>query len=128
MAVNKGMKILIVDDARTMLQIIKGQFMQLGFNNLDLATDGQMALAKIKESKFDLVISDWNMEPMNGIDLLRAIRANPETQAMPVILITAESKVENVVEAKKAGVNNYIIKPFNPVTLKEKLVAVIGAF
>jgi two-component system chemotaxis response regulator CheY len=117
-----------VDDFKTMLKIIDSLLKQLGFKNIVEATDGTMALEKLRSDKFDLVLSDWNMEPMSGIDLLRTIRADPALKHIPLILITAESKAENIIEAKKAGVNNYIIKPFNAVTLKEKLSAVIGAF
>jgi len=124
----KDYKLLIVDDAKVMLQIIKGQLNQIGFPWVDQATDGEAALRKMKEVTYDLIISDWNMEPMSGIELLKAIRANPTSQAIPVILITAETKIDNVIEAKKAGVNNYIIKPFNQTTLKEKLITVIGQF
>ena len=128
MAVNKDMRILIVDDFKTMLKIIDSLLRQLGFKNIVEATDGKMALEKLKSEKFDLVLSDWNMEPMNGLDLLKAVRADAALKHIPLILITAESKVENIIEAKKAGVSNYIIKPFNAVTLKEKLCAVIGSF
>ncbi len=128
MAVNMDMKILIVDDFKTMLKVIENLLKQLGFKNIDEATDGVKALEKMKEKKYDLVLSDWNMEPITGLDLLKSIRANPDLKATPVVLITAESKVENVIAAKQAGVNNYIVKPFNAVTLKEKLVTVLGNF
>lgn len=129
MAVDKNMNILIVDDYNTMLRIIKNLLKQLGFNNVDEATDGTMALEKIKAKDYGLVISDWNMEPMTGIELLRQIRAsNDNFKNVPFIMITAESKTENVVEAKKAGVNNYIVKPFNAETLKTKMTAVLGDF
>lgn len=128
MAVNMQMRILIVDDFKTMLKIIENLLRQLGFKNIDEASDGQKALEKLKENKYDLILSDWNMEPMTGFDLLKSVRADPATKQIPMILITAESKVENIVAAKQAGVNNYIVKPFNAVTLKEKLTAVIGSF
>lgn len=128
MAVDMNMKILIVDDFKTMLKIIDSLLRQLGFKNIDEATDGTAALEKIKSTKYDLILSDWNMEPMSGFDLLKAVRADPASKAIPVILITAESKVENIIAAKQAGVNNYIVKPFNAITLKEKLTAVIGSF
>lgn len=129
MAVDKNMNVLIVDDYNTMLRIIKNLLKQLGFNNVDEATDGAMALEKIKSKSYGLVISDWNMEPMTGIQLLRSIRGSSEGyKNVPFIMITAESKTENVVEAKKAGVNNYIVKPFNAETLKSKIVAVLGDF
>ena len=128
MAVDKNMRILIVDDFKTMLKIIESLLKQLGFTNIDDASDGQDALSKIKTNKYDLILSDWNMEPMSGFDLLKTVRATPETAKIPFILITAESKTENIIAAKQAGVSNYIVKPFNAVTLKEKLIAVIGAF
>ena len=128
MAVDKNMRILIVDDFKTMLKIIESLLKQLGFTNIDDASDGQDALAKIKTNKYDLILSDWNMEPMSGFDLLKTVRATPETAKIPFILITAESKTENIIAAKQAGVSNYIVKPFNAVTLKEKLIAVIGNF
>ena len=129
MSVDKNMNILIVDDYNTMLRIIKNLLKQLGFNNVDEATDGQMALEKLQNKEYGLIISDWNMEPMSGIDLLKTIRAsNDNHQKVPFIMITAESKTENVVAAKQAGVNNYIVKPFNAETLKQKMSAVLGDF
>jgi two-component system chemotaxis response regulator CheY len=128
MAVNMNMAILIVDDYKTMLRIIKNLLAQLGFNNVEEATSGAMALGKLKEKKFDLVISDWNMDPMTGYDLLKSVRGDVELKALPFILITAESKTENVIAAKEAGVNNYIVKPFNAETLKSKLITVLGEF
>ena len=111
-----------------MLRIIKNLLNQLGFENVDEATDGAMAFEKAKEKKYGLIISDWNMEPKSGIELLREVRQAEQHKGIPFILITAESKVENIVEAKKAGVNQYIVKPFNAKTLKEKLSTVIGDF
>ena len=128
MAVNMNMNILIVDDFRTMLKILENFLKQFGFKNIDEATDGAKALEKMKDKKYDLILSDWNMEPMSGMDLLKAVRANPATKAIPFIFITAESKVENIIAAKQAGVSNYIVKPLNANTLKEKLMAVIGQF
>ncbi|KKB96367.1 Chemotaxis protein CheY [Candidatus Arcanobacter lacustris] len=128
MAVDMNMNILIVDDYKTMLRIIKNLLSQLGFNNVEEATSGAIALTKLKEKKFDLIISDWNMDQMTGYDLLKSVRADPDFKNLPFILITAESKTENVVAAKAAGVNNYIVKPFNAETLKTKLVSVLGAF
>lgn len=128
MAVNMNMQILVVDDFKTMLKIIESLLKQLGFKNIDEATDGTKALEMMKNKKYDLVLSDWNMEPMSGFDLLKAVRADANTKQIPFVLITAESKVENIVAAKQAGVNNYIVKPFNAVTLKEKLTAVLGPF
>jgi two-component system chemotaxis response regulator CheY len=128
MAVDKNMNILIVDDYKTMLRIIRNLLKQIGFENVDEATDGTMALEKLKEKTFGLVISDWNMEPMTGFDLLKNVRADEKYKAVPFILITAESKAENVAAAVKAGVSNYIVKPFNAETLKSKLTAVLGQF
>ena len=128
MAVDMQMNILIVDDYKTMLRIIRNLLKQLGFNNVDEATDGSSALQKLRDKDYQLVISDWNMEPMTGIQLLREVRADAKLKALPFIMITAESKTENVIAAKEAGVNNYIVKPFNAATLKTKLASVIGSF
>lgn len=129
MAVDKDMNILIVDDYTTMLRIIKNLLKQLGFSNVDEATDGEMALEKIKGKEYGLIISDWNMEPMTGIELLKQVRSSDGNyKDVSFIMITAESKTENVVAAKQAGVNNYIVKPFNAETLKSKMVSVIGDF
>jgi len=128
-AVDKNMNVLIVDDYNTMLRIIKNLLKQLGFNNVDEATDGSMAFEKVKNKEYGLVISDWNMEPMTGIELLKQIRASSEGfRNVPFIMITAESKTENVIAAKQAGVNNYIVKPFNAETLKTKMSSVLGEF
>ena len=128
MAVDMNMSILIVDDYKTMLRIIRNLLKQLGFNNVDEATDGSSALHKLRAKGYGLVISDWNMEPMTGIQLLREVRADTRLKEMPFIMITAESKSENVVAAKEAGVSNYIVKPFNAATLKQKLTSIIGNF
>ena len=128
MAVDMNMTILIVDDYKTMLRIIRNLLKQLGFNNVDEAADGAAALQKLRSKDYDLVISDWNMEPMTGYQLLKEIRSDDKMQALPFIMITAESKTENVIAAKKAGVNNYIVKPFNAATLKTKMSSVIGEF
>ncbi len=128
MAVDKAMSILIVDDYKTMLRIIRNLLKQVGFDNVDEATDGASALAKMRAKNYGLVISDWNMEPMTGYELLKEVRADSGLSKTPFIMVTAESKTENVVAAKKAGVNNYIVKPFNAATLKGKLAAVIGDF
>ena len=128
MAVEMGMNILIVDDYKTMLRIIRNLLNQLGFQNVEEATDGGAALLKLRERNFGLVISDWNMEPMTGLQLLKEVRADIKLKSTPFIMVTAESKTENVVAAKEAGVNNYIVKPFNAATLKTKLVSVIGEF
>ena len=128
MAVDKNMPILIVDDYKTMLRIIKNLLKQIGFDNVDEATDGTMAFEKMGEKRYGLVISDWNMEPMSDYELLKKVRADEAKKATPFIMITAESKTENVVKAKEAGVNNYIVKPFNAGTLKQKLESVFGEF
>jgi two-component system chemotaxis response regulator CheY len=128
MAVDMNMKILVVDDYKTMLKIIRNLLRQLEFRNVDDATDGSMALQKLRVGDFDLVISDWNMEPMTGIELLREVRADENLKSLPFIMITAESKTENIVAAKEAGVSNYIVKPFNAEVLKSKLVSVLGEF
>lgn len=128
MAVDKNIPIIIVDDYKTMLRIIRNLLKQLGFENVEEATDGTAALQKLREGTFSLVISDWNMEPMTGIELLRAVRADGKLRKLPFIMITAESKTENVVLAKEAGVSNYIVKPFNAATLRSKLVGVLGEF
>lgn len=128
MPVDKNMPILIIDDYKTMLKIIRNMLNQLGFTNIEEATDGSMAWGMMEEKQYKLIISDWNMEPMTGLQLLQKIRADQRFKLLPFIMITAETKAENVLIAKKAGVNNYIIKPFNLATLKQKLQAVIGTF
>ena len=128
MSVDLNMQVLIVDDYKTMLRIIRNLLKQLGFNNVDEATDGSMALQKLRDKDYGMDISDWNMEPMTGIQLLREVRADSRLKNLPFIMITAESKTENVIAAKEAGVNNYIVKPFNAATLKTKLVTVLGTF
>ena len=126
--VDKNMPILIVDDYKTMLRIIRNLLKQLGFDNVDEATDGSAALQKLRDRDFGLVISDWNMEPMSGLQLLKEVRADVKLKELPFIMITAESKSENVIAAKEAGVSNYVVKPFNAATLKGKLSAVLGNF
>jgi two-component system chemotaxis response regulator CheY len=128
MSIDMHMPILIVDDYKTMLRIIRNLLKQLGFDNVEEATDGSMALTKLRDKGFSLVISDWNMEPMTGIQLLREVRADAKLKDLPFIMITAESKSENVIAAKEAGVSNYIVKPFNAATLKQKLTTILGNF
>lgn len=128
MAVNKSMPILIVDDYKTMLRIVRGLLNQLGFMNIDEATDGAMAWDMVQKKPYGLIVSDWNMEPMSGFEFLKLVRTNPATKPLPFIMVTAESKTENIIAAKQAGVSNYIVKPFNAVTLKQKLEAVFGPF
>jgi two-component system, chemotaxis family, chemotaxis protein CheY len=127
-SVDLAMPILIVDDYKTMLRIVNNLLKQIGFENVDEATDGAMALNKMRTKRYGLVISDWNMEPMTGYELLKEVRADSQLKDTPFIMVTAESKTDNVIAAKKAGVNNYIVKPFNAETLKTKLKAVLGEF
>ena len=126
MAVDLSMPVLVVDDYSTMVRIIRNLLKQLGFEDVDDASDGTAALAKLQEKKYGLVISDWNMEPMTGYELLKQVRSDPSLASTPFIMVTAESKTENVIAAKKAGVSNYIVKPFNAQTLKTKIDAVFG--
>ena len=127
MALDHNAPILIVDDYATMIRIIRNLLRQLGYTNVDDDSDGTQALEKINEKTYQLIISDWNMEPMTGYDLLRHVRSNELTARLPFIMVTAESKTENVIAAKKAGVNNYIVKPFNAQTLRGKIDTVFGA-
>ncbi len=126
MPIDKSMSVLIVDDYRTMLRIIRNLLRQIDFHNVDDASDGSEALVKLHAGQFGLVISDWNMEPMSGLQLLSEMRADGALKVIPFIMVTAESKVENVVAAKVAGVSNYIVKPFNAETLREKISKVLG--
>ncbi|RDI50428.1 response regulator, partial [Microvirga subterranea] len=118
--------VLVVDDYQTMIRILRNLLKQIGFKDVDDASDGTAALAKLKEKKYGLVISDWNMEPMTGYELLQHVRADEALNSLPFIMVTAEAKTENVIAAKKAGVNNYIVKPFNAQTLQAKIAAVLG--
>jgi two-component system, chemotaxis family, chemotaxis protein CheY len=124
MAVDLSITVLVVDDYNTMVRIVRNLLKQLGFVNIDDANDGAAALEKLRMRKYGLVISDWNMEPMTGYDLLKAMRADPGLAATPFIMVTAESKTDNVIAARKAGVSNYIVKPFNAQTLRTKIEAV----
>lgn len=126
--VDMNINILIVDDYKTMLRIIRSLLTQIGFNNIDEAPNGVTALSKLKEKKYELIISDWNMEPMTGLELLKNVRSDESLKTIPFIMVTAESKTDNVIAAKQAGVSNYIVKPFNAETLKAKLASVLGAF
>ena len=123
---NLSANVLVVDDYGTMRRIIRNLLTQIGFTNIDEAADGASALSKLREKSFGLVISDWNMEPMPGLQLLQEVRADSKLKPLPFIMVTAESKTENVVAAKEAGVNNYIVKPFNAETLKKKIESVLG--
>lgn len=124
MSLNKNMRVMIVDDYNTMLRILRNLLRQLDFNNVDEATNGQEALDKLHHTPADLIISDWNMAPMTGLDLLKSVRGNANLRKTPFIMVTAESKTENVIAAKQAGVSNYIVKPFNAETLRAKITSV----
>jgi two-component system chemotaxis response regulator CheY len=126
MAIDKSMKVLIVDDYKTMLRIIRNLLKQIDFNNVEEASDGGEALEKLRAGSFGLVISDWNMQPMTGLQLLQEVRADAKLKPLPFIMITAESKTENVIAAKQAGVSNYIVKPFNAETLRDKIEKVLN--
>ena len=120
--------VLVVDDHRTMVLIVKGLLQQIGFVDIDMAEDGVTALAKLEKKKYDIVISDWNMPNMDGLELLKRVRTSTNLilKAVPFILLTAESKTDNIIAAKQAGVNNYIIKPLTVGVLKQKLDATLG--
>ena len=124
MAIDLTMPVLIVDDYNTMVRIMRNLLKQLGFEHIDDANDGAAALTKMHQRKYGLVISDWNMEGMTGYALLQQVRSDPGLSTTPFIMVTAESKTENVIAAKKAGVSNYIVKPFNAQTLKSKIESV----
>ena len=126
MSVDLSMPVLVVDDYKTMIRIIRNLLKQLGFSDVDDAADGTEALGKMRQKAYGLVISDWNMEPMTGYELLKEVRTDEGLARTPFIMVTAESKTENVIAAKKAGVNNYIVKPFNAATLKSKIDTVFG--
>ncbi len=126
MAIDKSMNVLIVDDYRTMLRILRNLLKQIDFHNVEEAANGAEALNILRAGSFGLVISDWNMEPMSGLELLQEVRADQRLQLTPFIMVTAESKAENVVAARRAGVSNYIVKPFNAETLRGKIEKVLG--
>jgi len=123
---NLEAKFLIVDDFQSMLMITDNLLRQMGFKNIDHAENGQKALEKLKWQKYDVVLSDWNMAPMSGLDLLLEVRGNDTLRKLPFILITAESKPENIIAAKKAGVTNYLVKPLSADALKSKLSPIVG--
>lgn len=127
MSLDLSTPVLVVDDYQTMVRILRNLLKQIGFTDVDDASDGQAALEKLRAKKYGLVISDWNMAPMTGYELLQQVRADAELSSLPFIMVTAEAKTENVVAAKKAGVNNYIVKPFNAETLRSKISTVFGA-
>ncbi|MFA5596959.1 MAG: chemotaxis response regulator CheY [Pusillimonas sp.] len=119
--VQKNIKILVVDDFPTMRRIIRNLLKDLGFENVDEAEDGQMGLDKIRNGSFDLIVSDWNMPNMDGLTMLQQIRADPNLSTLPVLMVTAEAKKENIVAAAKAGASGYVVKPFTAAVLEEKL-------
>lgn len=119
--VQKNIKILVVDDFPTMRRIIRNLLKDLGFENVDEAEDGQMGLDKIRNGSFDLIVSDWNMPNMDGLTMLQQIRADPNFATLPVLMVTAEAKKENIVAAAKAGASGYVVKPFTAAVLEEKL-------
>jgi two-component system chemotaxis response regulator CheY len=118
---DKNMKILVVDDFSTMRRIVKNLLGDLGFKNIEEADDGNTALPKLQSGNFDFLVTDWNMPGMTGIDLLKAVRADPKLVSLPVLMVTAESKREQIIEAAQAGVNGYVVKPFTAGTLEEKI-------
>ena len=126
MSIDTSMKILVVDDFATMRRIVKGVLKQLGFANIIQAEDGTNALEELKKEKVGLIVSDWNMPNMTGLDLLKAVREDVNLKSIPFLMVTAEGQKENVVEAVKAGVSNYIVKPFTQETFNEKLKKVFG--
>ena len=126
MAADKSMNVLVVDDYKSMVRIVRGMLNQLGFVNVDDAPDGAAAMAMLKEKDYGLVLSDWNMQPVTGLELLKQVRAEERTKKTPFVMVTAEAKVENVIAARQAGVNNYVIKPFTLAVLKQKLTSVVG--
>ena len=126
MSFNRNVRVLIVDDYKTMLRIVRNLLKQIDIHDVDEASDGAEAIAKLRQDAFGLVVSDWNMQPMSGLDLLQAVRADERLRALPFIMVTAESKADNVVAAKQAGVSNYIVKPFNAETLREKIEKVLA--
>lgn len=126
MTADTNMPILVVDDYQTMVRILRGLLKQIGFENVDDASNGEEALQKIKLKQYGLIISDWNMEPMTGFQLLQKVREGAASSAVPFIMVTAESKTDNIVAARQAGVSHYIVKPFNAATLKAKIDAVFS--
>jgi two-component system chemotaxis response regulator CheY len=126
MAVDKRTPILVVDDYKTMVRIVRNLLNQLGFQDVDEANDGATALAKLRARRFGLVISDWAMEPMNGLELLQQVRADPDLKTLPFIMITAENRKERVAKAEQAGANGYIVKPFTAETLNDRIARVMS--
>ena len=124
---SKNLKFLVVDDFSTMRRIVKNLLNELGYPNVAEADDGQSALPMLKTGGFDFLVTDWNMPGMPGLELLKQVRADPKLAKMPVLMLTAEAKREQIIEAAQAGVNGYVIKPFTAVTLKEKIDKILGA-
>jgi two-component system chemotaxis response regulator CheY len=127
MILDKSVRILIVDDYRTMRRIVRNLLDQLGFHHVDEAEDGESALAKLQTGSYGLVISDWNMAPMDGLELLQQVRADPALRTIRFIMVTAQSRAERVAAATEAGVDGYIIKPFNAEDLDQQIARVVGA-
>ncbi|WP_200763791.1 chemotaxis response regulator CheY [Nitrosophilus alvini] len=125
---DRNIKILVVDDMSTMRRIIKNLLNQLGYKNIDEAEDGQVGLQKLRTKKYDFVVTDWNMPNMTGLEMVQEIRKDPNLKHLPILMVTAEAKKENVIMAIKAGVNNYIVKPFPAEVLKEKMEKIFAAF
>jgi two-component system chemotaxis response regulator CheY len=125
--IDPKLPVLVVDDYKTTIRIVHNLLKQLGFENLDEAANGVEALEKMKSRRYGLVLSDWNMEPMTGLELLTKVRSDPTLRTVPFVMITAETKPENVAAAKRAGANNFIVKPFTAQTLKDKLAVVAAA-
>ncbi|MBW4789618.1 MULTISPECIES: chemotaxis response regulator CheY [Alcaligenes] len=119
--VQKNIKILVVDDFPTMRRIIKNLLKDLGYENVDEAEDGQMGLEKLRNGNFEFVVSDWNMPNLDGLEMLKQIRADANLASLPVLMVTAEAKKENIIAAAQAGANGYVVKPFTAATLEEKL-------
>mgnify|MGYP001619687217 FL=1 len=121
-----NMKVLLVDDFATMRKIVRNILGQLGIKNVDEADDGSTALPKLKQNKYDIVISDWNMPKMTGLDLLKAVRADENLKSLPFLMVTAEALKDNIVAAAQAGISDYVVKPFTAATLEEKLKKIFG--
>lgn len=127
MVADKSIAVLVVDDYRSMTRIMRNMLAQLGFMQVDEAASGEAALALIRDRNYGLILSDWNMEPMSGLELLRRVRSEARTADTPFVMVTAEAKAENVIAARQSGVSNYVIKPFTLAVLRQKLSAVLGA-
>jgi two-component system, chemotaxis family, chemotaxis protein CheY len=125
--VSKNLRFLVVDDFSTMRRIVKNLLNDLGYANVAEADDGNTALPMLQTGGFDFLVTDWNMPGMPGLDLLKAVRSDPKLAKMPVLMLTAEAKREQIIEAAQAGVNGYVIKPFTAITLKEKIDKILGA-